>query len=594
MVSAGHRNYAVCLPLYLTDMRGLAESAPDVHTEFINGNFCVHRTTGTFNGIWVDLAHEQTYNRDGKTSLMKGTSQNPAAQEKYLKTAPFLNAVSQQIEEMLHTPGSVSSHHRESLNSSIVTEAKVNDIIYIVTNRMTDPFDLQHNEVINIASGIIASSQDILMASQDILMAKERGIAAMEEAEANGFDKIKATKVVTFATQKQINKHKNKPNTVYQHESMVTRALYFAQGANYESKLDAFSHEWAQYPTTLFEPDNRSPQGNSMRKETKSDYLAALCSLNSGHDAILKDSLASSQLQTVYVIDAMAFIQRFQTLGAKTFQQLSELYLQNNLHLKPTGCSVVHFVGDRYDIPDDVSLKCDERLRRNQSKFSHEYIPVDNIEIPDWNALLRNPLNKGHILHYLSSSWCQNNRLLPEGLHLFLGGTFNDRSRANVVTRGQCSVIDQLSCYAHEEADTRLMAHIHFTIAAFGCQRVFVHATETDVIMLCMYHFCRLPLSELWIEKKEQFLPVHTLIQTLCEHTQRSGLATSDCLLICYVLTGCDTVSYPYRRGKRNAAHCALKMVCCFPHLSEFGRENTGMIIRKVHIDEARDFFVTS
>ena len=51
IVSAGHRHYAVCLPLYLTDMRGLVEAAPDVHTEFLNGNFCVHRTTGTFNGI---------------------------------------------------------------------------------------------------------------------------------------------------------------------------------------------------------------------------------------------------------------------------------------------------------------------------------------------------------------------------------------------------------------------------------------------------------------------------------------------------------------------------------------------------------------
>ena len=109
-------------------------------------------------------------------------------------------------------------------------------------------------------------------------------------------------------------------------------------------------------------------------KGTNLDYLAALCSLNSGHDAILKDSIAPSQLQTVYVIDAMAFIQRFQTLGAKTFQQLSEFYLQNI-----------------YDIPDNVSLMCDERLRRNQSKFSPEYIPVDNIKNPDWNALLTNP-----------------------------------------------------------------------------------------------------------------------------------------------------------------------------------------------------------
>ena len=85
-------------------------------------------------------------------------------------------------------------------------------------------------------------------------------------------------------------------------------------------------------------------------------------------------------MQTVYVIDAMAFIQRFQTLDAKTFQQLSELYFQKKkMHLKPTWCSVVHLVEDRYDISDDVSLKCDERLRRNQSKSSPEYIPVGNI-----------------------------------------------------------------------------------------------------------------------------------------------------------------------------------------------------------------------
>ena len=62
-------------------------------------------------------------------------------------------------------------------------------------------------------------------------MSEEQEIAAMEEADANGFDKIKATKVVTFATQKQIYKHTNKPITkVFQHKSMVTRALYCGRG----------------------------------------------------------------------------------------------------------------------------------------------------------------------------------------------------------------------------------------------------------------------------------------------------------------------------------------------------------------------------
>ena len=128
-----------------------------------------------------------------------------------------------------------------------------------------------------------------------------------------------------------------------------------------------------------------------------------------------------------------------------------------------------------------------------------------------------------------------------------------------------------------------MIAHIHFTNTAIGCQRVVVHATD----IMCMYHFVRLPLSELWIEKKEQFLVVNTLIRSLCEHTQSSDLATPDYLLISYVLTGCDAVI-----GKRNAACRALKMVCCFPHVSEFGKESNGMDIRKVHIDEACEFFV--
>ena len=79
-----------------------------------------------------------------------------------------------------------------------------------------------------------------------------------------------------------------------------------------------------------------------------------------------------------------------------------------------------------------------------------------------------------------------------------------------------------------------MIAHIHFTIAAFGCQRVVVHATD----IMCMCHFGRLPLSELWIEKKEQVLVVHTLIRSLCEHTQGSDLATPEVSSIMRELDG--------------------------------------------------------
>ena len=192
----------------------------------------------------------------------------------------------------------------------------------------------------------------------------------------------------------------------------------------------------------------------------------------------------------------MAFIQRFNTLGAKTFRKLSDSYLQKFLNIKPTGCEIVHFVGDRYDIPDDVSLKCDERLRRDQSKFSPKYISVDYLDIPDWNSMLKNPVNKGHLLHYLSSTWCQNHLTLPDRFSLVLGGTFNDKSRTTVVTKSHCREIDQLSCSAHEEADTRMIAHVYISIAflvvslpvckesAVGWQKFLM---SLPVMMSCKY-----------------------------------------------------------------------------------------------------------
>ena len=46
------------------------------------------------------MALEQTYNKEGKTSLMKGISQNPGARGKYITSAPFLSHVSENVKAM--------------------------------------------------------------------------------------------------------------------------------------------------------------------------------------------------------------------------------------------------------------------------------------------------------------------------------------------------------------------------------------------------------------------------------------------------------------------------------------------------------------
>ena len=192
ITAAEHRNYAVCLPLYLHDMKALPESFPAIHEKFMQGHFAVHRTPGSFNGIWTDLAIEQTYNRDGKISILKGISQSPAAREKYNKTAPILTAVSEQVTSIFHMNTGISAHHGDSYASRTFTEAKVNDIIYVVTRKMINPFGHQSHELVNVSSGEVAPRTDILRT-------KEIGIPAIQEAKQGG--KLKSPHFATFATQ---------------------------------------------------------------------------------------------------------------------------------------------------------------------------------------------------------------------------------------------------------------------------------------------------------------------------------------------------------------------------------------------------------
>ena len=72
IVSAGHNKYTSCLSHYLSAMK---ELPPDVQSEFEKGNFAVRKQPGKFNGVWSDMALEQTFNKDAKTKLFQEIAQ---------------------------------------------------------------------------------------------------------------------------------------------------------------------------------------------------------------------------------------------------------------------------------------------------------------------------------------------------------------------------------------------------------------------------------------------------------------------------------------------------------------------------------------
>ena len=71
---------------------------------------------------------------------------------------------------------------------------------------------------------------------------------------------------------------------------------------------------------------------------------------------------------------------------------------------------------------------------------------------------------------------------------------------------------NRLSPYSHEEADTRMMAHVADAVEK-GHKSVMIRTTDTDVIVLAVAAVVSLDLNELWVSygtgKSHKILPAH-------------------------------------------------------------------------------------
>ena len=93
------------------------------------------------------------------------------------------------------------------------------------------------------------------------------------------------------------------------------------------------------------------------------------------------------------------------------------------------------------------------------------------------------------------------------------------------------------------------------------------------------------------MEKDDLFFPIHDLVKELSKAVEKDILPLTDTLLTSYVLSGCDSVSYPFKRGKKRAFKIALRHVNKQPALSNFIRHESTPSGKDQVISEVRNFF---
>ena len=132
------------------------------------------------------------------------------------------------------------------------------------------------------------------------------------------------------------------------------------------------------------------------------------------------------------------------------------------------------------------------------------------------------------------------------------------------------SLLNDLTCKDHEEADTRLMAHMNYCASNLGSKKVVIYANDTDIIMLSMYHYCHIENLEVWIEKSGTFIPIHQIVSMFAEKYNINPQLFTSTLLCAYALSDCDSNSYPFRRGKRRAVKVLIQELHNLPYLTNF------------------------
>lgn len=297
-----------------------------------------------------------------------------------------------------------------------------------------------------------------------------------------------------------------------------------------------FSFENTMVPLSMF-----TEQGQ-MHKSKKSDFMSKLEDLLPGNTATIENA------DTV-IFDGMAVIQLLQVQSAEnTFLDMAAFFLKYILMKARAipGVKYVHIVFDKYK---KLSPKSDTRRDRGDIAATNIHINSD-LRVPkDWKQFLCSGTNKERLAEYYTG-YIKEKASCHLKAHeiLFINGG-NDEICLKVNT-DDCTEIQALKSN-QEEADTLMILHAKYAVDT-GSSSIVIQSPDTDELVLLIHHHKSIGAKYLYMSTgrvnahtdHRRYIPVHDLVQRL-------GGEEIKIILTVYCLTGCDTTSSFFGKGKK-------------------------------------------
>jgi len=279
----------------------------------------------------------------------------------------------------------------------------------------------------------------------------------------------------------------------------------------------------------------------------------------------LEDLITHKEPTTVdtVIYDAMFIIQSLPSDLPLRFGNVAELVLKIICSPK---ARKVHFVCDSYV----KSIKSVEQQARGANDGSFHITGADQLHPKDFRHALRSPNFKTALIKFFMEAW-KDNHYAPiikqktvvvshEEQCLQYTASLSGNVEHNEAPEYECS---------HVEADTSLVYHLSVLSKAIPGQNVVVRATDTDIMVILLYHSRQLK-ANVWMDlgHSSDNTRRYVHITALANHL---GPVVCKALPGYHALTGCDYTSPFFRKGKVNPLKKAQKSALHLEGISMLG-----------------------
>lgn len=506
---AGHVHYARYISWHLLEMRYLlpAESKADL----VSGAHVCRHKEGCWNSVSGDQFGEQTYILTGKLpGGLKGITLTPEQVAIWVESFPVCMHLSLSMDlmysELASDSTTAQAKHKEEGDQRRKLDVDDRERIAAVLAKHSHPLVVESEVLYNIVNGQVAP-EEVNVA--DAVAIGEGMLKAFHNSLPAGFHAKITSRVKTMEILKRGIKIGNK--TIFDLEAIFIRLLMVGQQRQLQL-APIFSYELCAVPPSLID------EYGCLRK---------------GNKYVLANRLVVQQLGApdpdVVIVDAQQLLYHVVWPCAGDASVLAES-IKGRISCYPAGTEKI-VVFDRYD---DLSAKDHERMRR-AGEGSINYNLTITSPLPNRETVMKNKHNKRELSRVLC--------------------TFNLSPDITMDSRDD-------AVFSHDESDVTMISHM-LQAAESGKGTIRILSDDTDVFVLLVYWVWKAELrSRVQMERWDGAV---IDINTTCL------LLGSKCLQLLgmHALRGCDTVSYPFGKGKISALNAL--MAGDFPGLSHAG-----------------------